>query len=77
MLNELVDRTGLPEAISKQNSLPITRKDYSLIGLPLRPDAEESARRSSPQVLARFLAAAAPPTRLQYSGAACPADVGA
>lgn len=40
----LVDRTGLPEAISKQNSLPITRKDYSLIGLPLRPDAEESAR---------------------------------
>jgi len=44
MPNELVDRTGLPEAISKRNGLPITRKDYSLNGLPLPPDAEESAR---------------------------------
>ncbi|MFK4497829.1 hypothetical protein ABIF86_002120 [Bradyrhizobium japonicum] len=44
MPNELVDRTGLSEAISKRNGIPITRKDYSLIGLPLRPDAEESAK---------------------------------
>jgi hypothetical protein len=44
MPNELVDETGLSEAISNRNGLPITRTDYSLIGLPLRPDAEESAK---------------------------------